>query len=176
MGNSEIKENILFQLEMCWQLYLYHTESLQDEEALWSFSPTGLKVTKKDDEWCADWPDSESYDIGQPGIAWLMWHIIYWWSTALDYNFGDGSLKKEDILWPGSIEKAKIQINQLHDKWVSKINELSEADFKSKQYSHWPFDDRSFADIALWLNRELMKNAAKIGYGRFLNAKCSKTQ
>ncbi len=44
MGNSEIKENILFQLEMCWQLYLYHTENLQDEEALWSFTPTGLKL------------------------------------------------------------------------------------------------------------------------------------
>jgi len=174
MGNSEIKENILFQLEMCWQLYLYHTENLQEEEALWSFTPTGLKVRKKDDEWCIDWPDSESYDIGPSSIAWVMWHIIYWWSTALDGNFGDGTLKKEEILWPGSIEKAKMTIKLLRDKWILKLNDLSDTDYKSKQYSKWPLEDRNFADIALWLNGELMKNAAEIGYGRFLYATCTK--
>lgn len=174
MGNSEIKENILFQLEMCWQLYLYHTENIQEEEALWSFTPTGLKVRKKDDEWCIDWPDSESYDIGPSSIAWVMWHIIYWWSTALDCNFGDGTLKKEEILWPGSIEKAKMTIKLLRDKWILKLNDLSDTDYKSKQYSKWPLEDRSFADIALWLNGELMKNVAEIGYGRFLYATCTK--
>lgn len=37
---------------------------------------------------------------------------------------------------------------------------------------NWKYErrDRSFADIALWLNGELMKNAAEIGYGRFLYA------
>lgn len=174
MGNSEIKENILFQLDMCWQLYLYHTENLQEEEALWSFTPTGLKVRKKDDDWCIDWPDSESYDIGPSSIAWIMWHIIYWWSTALDCNFGDGTLKKEEILWPGSIEKAKTTIKLLRDKWILKLNDLSDTDYKSKQYSKWPLEDRNFADIALWLNGELMKNAAEIGYGRFLYATCIK--
>lgn len=132
MGNSEIKENILFQLEMCWQLYIYHTENLQEEEALWSFTQTGLKVRKKDDGWCIDWPDDESYNIGPSSIAWVMWHIIYWWSTALDFNFGDGTLKKEEILWPGSVEKAKMTIKLLHDKWILKLNDLSDTDFKSK--------------------------------------------
>lgn len=110
MGNSEIKENILFQLDMCWQLYLYHTENLQEEEALWS----------------------------------------------------------------GSIEKAKTTIKLLRDKWILKLNDLSDTDYKSKQYSKWPLEDRNFADIALWLNGELMKNAAEIGYGRFLYATCIK--
>lgn len=99
-----------------------------------------------------------------------MWHIIYWWSTALDYNFAYGTLTKEEVLWPGSIEKAKEKIKLLHDKWVSKLNDLSETEYKSTQYSKWPFADRSFVDIALWLNGELMKNVAEIGYGRFLYA------
>lgn len=159
---------------MYWQLYLYHTESLEEEEALWSFSPSGLQLRKKNDVWHIDWPEDESYEIGPSSIAWIMWHIIYWWSTALDYNFGDGTLKKEEVLWPGSIEKAKTTIKLLHDKWVSKLNGLSEADFKSKQYTKWPLENRKFIDITLWLNGELMKNVAEIGYGRFLYAACTK--
>ncbi|MDF2513969.1 MAG: hypothetical protein K0S04_3835 [Herbinix sp.] len=117
-----------------------------------------------------DWPETESYDIGPASIAWIMWHIIYWWSTALDYNFGYGILKKEDIPWPESVEKAKATISLLHDKWVSKLNALSDAEYQSEQYAKWSLSDRSFADIALWLNAELMKNASEIGYGRFLYA------
>jgi len=172
MGNQQIKENILFQLDMCWQLYLYHTENLEDTEANWSFSPKGLQVRKEDDGWCIDWPESESYEIGPSSIAWIMWHIIYWWTTALDCNFGDGTLKKEDIPWPGSVEKAKETIKLLHDKWVSKLNELPDEEYHLKQYAKWPLEDRNFADIALWLNGELMKNTAEIGYGRFLYATC----
>lgn len=168
--NIEIKESILFQLDMCWQLYLYHTDNLEEIEALWTFTPTGLQVRKQNDEWCIDWPETESYEIGPSSIAWTLWHIIYWWSTALDYNFGDGTLKKEDIPWPGSIKKAKATINVLHDKWVSKLNILLDADYQVKQYGKWPLVDRNFADIALWLNAELMKNTAEIGYGRFLYA------
>ena len=54
MGNQQIKENILFQLDMCWQLYLYHTENLEDAEANWAFSPKGLQVRKEEDGWCID--------------------------------------------------------------------------------------------------------------------------
>jgi hypothetical protein len=92
----------------------------------------------------------------------------------LDYNLGNATLKKEDISWPGSVEKAKATINSLHDKWVSKLNDLSGADYLSKQYTKWPLSDRSFSDTALWLNGELMKNAAEIGYGRFLYKTCAK--
>lgn len=174
MKSHGIKENILFQLDMCWQLYLYHIENLGETEALWAFSPTGLQVYKQEAGWRIDWPETESYEMGPPSIAWIMWHIIYWWSTALDCNFGEGTLKKEDIPWPGSVEKAKATISLLHDEWVSKLNDLSDADYLSKQYSKWPLSDRSFADIALWLNGELMKNAAEIGSGRFLYATCTK--
>ncbi|HBL3529940.1 TPA: DinB family protein, partial [Enterococcus faecium] len=105
---------------------------------------------------------------GPMSIAWLMWHIIYWWSTALDYNFGNGSIKKEDITWPGSIENAKEVIESLHEKWVSKLSELSDGELLMKHNAKWPLDERNFADTALWLNAELMKNAAEIGYARFL--------
>ncbi|WP_367568986.1 DinB family protein [Lacrimispora sp.] len=169
-----MKENILFQLDMCWQLYLYHMNDLGEEEALWVINPAGLQVRKEEEGWRIDWPETESYDPGPPSIAWTLWHIMYWWSTALDCSFGEGTLKKEDIFWPGSVEKAKAEINSLHDKWVSKLKDLSDADYGSKQYTKWPLTDRSFLDTALWLNGELMKNAAEIGYGRFLYKTCEK--
>lgn len=174
MKNSEIKDSILFQLEMCWQLYLYHTNNLDETEALWTLSSTGMQIHKQEDDWCIDWPETESYEIGPSSIAWIMWHIIYWWSTALYSNFENGTLKKENIPWPGSVEKAKETIKLLHDKWVSNLNNLSDADYQSKQYAKWPLSDKNFLDIALWLNGELMKNAAEIGYGRFLYAACMK--
>ena len=84
MRDIEIKENILFQIDMCWQLYLYHTENLKETEALWTFSPMGLQIRRQDDGWSIDWPEIESYEIGPSSIAWIMWHIIYWWRTTLD--------------------------------------------------------------------------------------------
>ncbi|MDF2892395.1 MAG: DinB superfamily protein [Clostridia bacterium] len=170
MSDHQIKENILFQIDMCWQLYLYHMDNLEEAEALWAFSPTGLQVRQQEEGWGIDWPENEGYEIGPPSISWTMWHIIYWWTTALDCNFGDGAIKKDDIPWPGSVEKAKETIKLLHDKWVSKLNELTEEEYYSKQYAKWPLEDRNFIDTALWLNGELMKNAAEIGYGRFLYA------
>jgi len=34
----------------------------------------------------------------------------------------------------------------------------------------WPFQDRPFGDVVAWVNGELTKNAAEIGYARFLHA------
>lgn len=64
----------------------------------------------------------------------------------------------------------KVKIRSLHDQWVAKVSEMTDEDFQSDQYSRWPFDKRGFADVALWLNGEFMKNTAEIGSGRFLNA------
>ena len=72
------------------------------------------------------------------------------------------------------IEKAKEEIKTLHDKWVEKLINMSDAEYQSQQYAKWPLEGRSFADTALWLNGELMKNVAEIGYGRFLYAACKK--
>jgi hypothetical protein len=47
---------------------------------------------------------------------------------------------------------------------------MTNEQFLSKKYAKWPFDNRNFADIALWLNGEFMKNTAEIGSGRFLYA------
>ena len=37
----------------------------------------------------------EGYDIGPPSIAWLTWHIGFWWSMVLDHSFADGTLSRD---------------------------------------------------------------------------------
>lgn len=173
MQNQSIKAHVLFQLDMCWQLYGYHTETLEDREAYWAFRPSCLQVRRQEGGWRIDWPEEESYRMGPPSIAWMMWHMMYWWTMALDHNFGEGTKTKEDISWPGSVDAAKAAIRSLHDQWAARLSEMTDEDFHSAGNAKWPFEGRSFADIALWLNGELMKNAAEIGQGRFLYATAS---
>jgi hypothetical protein len=42
--------------------------------------------------------------------------MIYWWTMALDHNFGNGKMTKEDITWPDSIDEAKAAIKSLLDR------------------------------------------------------------
>lgn len=162
------KEDILFQLDISWQLFQYHVSNLTDEEALWCKTEQGLQIRQMDGTWAADWPETEAYTIGPASIAWTMWHILYWWKTTMDYSFGNGTLKKEDVLWPGSVELAVKEISRLHEEWIKILSEMPKADFESPKYAKWPFADTSFCRIALWLNAEFMKNVAEIGHGRYL--------
>lgn len=47
MSHPSIKQSILFQLDMCWQLFLYHTDTLEETEAFWAFSPTDYRLKDK---------------------------------------------------------------------------------------------------------------------------------
>ncbi|MDF2927423.1 MAG: hypothetical protein K0R57_6337 [Paenibacillaceae bacterium] len=50
------------------------------------------------------------------------------------------------------------------------LTELPNDEFLSGNRTRWPFADKPFHELAAWLNLELMKNAAEIGYCRFLYA------
>jgi len=45
-----------------------------------------------------------------------------------------------------------------------------EEDLRSSLRTRFPFRDRPFGDVVAWANVELAKNAAEIGYARFLYA------
>lgn len=164
------KDDILYQLDISWQLFMYHMKDLSDEEALWCKNPNGLQIRRFGEAWKADWPETEDYSIGISSIAWTMWHITFWWRSTIDYSFGKGTLKRENILWPGSVELALKEISILHDEWIRLISEMSDEQLQSTKYTKWPMSDTNFYKVVLWLNVELMKNAAEIGCGRFIYA------
>jgi hypothetical protein len=157
------------QFETAWKLTQYHLDGLTTEECLWRPARAGLHVHKAaDGSWCADWPDRESYDIGPPSIAWITWHIGFWWSMVLEHSFGGATLSREDVTWPGSADGTREWIGQLQSRWQAAIDRISDDELRSTQRTRWPFRDRPFGDVIAWVNVELTKNAAEIGYARFL--------
>jgi hypothetical protein len=169
-STDRIRSMISFQLDISWQLLEFHLTGLEDKECLWRPGGKGLHVHHHAGIWRSDWPDRETYDIGPASVSWLTWHIIFWWSMALDHSFGEGKLTREDVQWPGSTADAKEKITSLRNDWTAAVSALSDEDMLSCERTRWPFTNRPFYELAAWLNLELMKNASEIGYVRFLYA------
>lgn len=168
---SAARGYLLRQFDTAWALTEYHLEDLTTEECLWRPAEKGLHVRKDaGGAWRGEWPESEGYDLGPPSIAWTTWHIGFWWSMALDHAFGDGTLSHEDVVWPGEADGVRAWLDGMREDWRGRLESLGEADLASAERTRWPFRDRPFGDVAAWVNIELMKNAAEIGYARFLYA------
>jgi hypothetical protein len=165
------RDCLLRQLTTAWTLAELHLTGLTTDECLWRPARIGPHVHQASDgRWRADWPQDEGYDLGPPSIAWLTWHIGFWWSMALDHSFGTATLARERIDWPGSADGVREWLDGLHRSWREAVARVSDADIRSPQRTRWPMQDRPFGDVIAWVNIELMKNAAEIGYARFLYA------
>jgi len=169
--NGEAGKYLFRQFETAWKLTDYHLAGLTTEECLWRPAHQGLHVYQiPDGIWQADWPDREGYEIGPASIAWLTWHLGFWWSMALNHSFGDGTLAREDVTWPGNADGVREWIGQLCKEWQTVLEQVTDIELRSTQRTRWPFQDRPFGDVVAWVNIELMKNAAEIGYVRFIYA------
>ena len=89
----------------------------------------------------------------------------------LDQSFGSAKLERNDVTWPGDAEAMRRWLVELHDRWVATVSAMTDDDLQSSARTRWPFANRPFADVSAWVNIELMKNAAEIGYARFLYAR-----
>lgn len=169
--NHQLKTLLLRQFEISWALTCYHLESLTTEECLWRPAPVGLHVQQNPaGQWVADWPEHEGYDLGPSSIAWLTWHLGFWWSMVIDHSFGEAALTREQVVWPGNAAGLWPWIEQLQQSWQQSLETLTDADLATPDRTRWPFQGQPFADVVAWANLELMKSAAEIGYVRFLYA------
>jgi hypothetical protein len=89
---------------------------------------------------------------------------------VLDHSFGPGKLTRESVTWPGTADGVRDWLGRLHGDWLAALDELGDNDLQSTQRTRWPFRDRPFGDVVAWVNVELTKNAAELGYARFLYA------
>jgi hypothetical protein len=162
---------LLRQFDTAWKLATVHLDGLSTEECLWRPAKAGLHVRReRDGQWHAEWPQHERYDLGPPSIAWVTWHIVFWWSMVLDHSFGDATLSREHVDWPGSAEGVRDRIADLHGRWKEILEQVTDEELRSNERTRWPFRDRPFGDVVAWVNLELAKNAAELGYARFLHA------
>lgn len=169
--SDEARGYLIRQFETAWKLTSFHLEGLATAECLWRPAKEGLHVHQvPDGRWRADWPEHERYDLGPPSIAWLTWHLGFWWSMVLDHSFGGATLAREDVMWPGDADGVRELLGRLHEQWRAVLERATDDDLRSVQRTRWPLRDRPFGDVIAWVNVELTKNAAEIGYARFLYA------
>jgi hypothetical protein len=167
---AELGRILVRQHEIAWRLTAHHLKDLGDGECLWRPSGRGPHVAIEQRRWRGEWPDHEGYDLGPPSIAWLLWHIDLWWSMVLDHSFGDASLAADAVASPGTADALVDRIASLHGRWTRELEGLDDDELLTSRRTRWPFRDRPFADVVAWVNTELTKNAAEIGYARFLFA------
>ena len=166
-----VRGYLVRQFETAWKLASVHLAGLSTEECLWRPATAGLHVHQRPDgRWRADWPDHEGYDLGPPSIAWTTWHLGFWWSMVLNHSFGDGTLSRHDVFWPGNADELRAWLARLQGDWRTVLEQISDDELRSAERTRWPFQGRAFGDVVAWVNVELTKNAAEIGYGRFLHA------
>jgi hypothetical protein len=168
---DDARDYLIRQFEIAWKLTNLHLDGLATEECLWRPAREGLHVHQiSDGRWRADWPDHEGYDLGPPSIGWLTWHLGFWWSMVLNHSFGDGTVSRENVIWPGNADAVREWLGRLQREWRVVLEQITDDDLRSDQRTRWPFQDRPFGDVIAWVNVELTKNAAEIGYARFLYA------
>ena len=171
----EATRYLVQQFDTAWKLASYHLEDLTTDECLWRPAHRGPHVHRgADGIWDADWPEHEGYDLGPPSIAWITWHMGFWWQMVLDHAFANGTLTREDVSWPGTADRVRQWLTGFRDDWRSHVEELTDDDLRSTSRSRWPYRDRPFGDVVAWVNIELAKNAAEIGFARFLFAATSR--
>jgi hypothetical protein len=153
------------QFDLVWSLASLHLDALVEDDFLWQ--PTSLVWTVHhgdDGLWRPDFAEVELDPIPVPTIAWLTWHIDWWWSTALAHASGQVVPGQTDVYWAGS--GAVPRLRTLAADWRAL---LTDADFTRPLAYPWD-PPKTMGHTASWVNVELMKNVAEIGQLRLLRA------
>ncbi|MEV6121622.1 DinB family protein [Streptomyces sp. NPDC052077] len=160
------------QFDLTWALFEYHLERLEPDDFLWE--PAGVCWTMRrdgDGAWVPDWAESEPDPVPVPTIGWLSWHIGWWWSVAADHAHGRTPRERDAVVWPGEGAPTVEWLRGLRADWLAALGGLTAADLDATA-AFPPQDDPAYsvADMAAWVNAELMKNVAEIGQLRLQRA------
>lgn len=144
------------QFDLVWALAQLHLDALVEEDFLWE--PARLVWTVRrggDGRWRPDFAEQEPDPIPVPTIAWLTWHIDWWWTSALARVSGEAPPEWAEVFWPGNGPAAVARIRDLAQAWRAVLPGLTEP---------------AAASTAAWVNVELTKNVAEFGQLRLIRA------
>jgi hypothetical protein len=164
------RDLLLHQLSITWSLAEATLADLTLEECLWVPSPDSWTVREDDaGRWVADWADPAPWPAPPTSLAWLQWHVLWWWSTALgDWLTGE-AVRREDVIWPGP-DEAMAEMRRLHDRHVDWLQTLTDTDLGGGSGANrvrWPYPDaRPLWQLLAWVNVELTKNVAEMSLTR----------
>lgn len=149
-----------------------HLEELQPKDFLWEPSTCCWTVRRDaDGVWVPDWEESEPEPVPVPTIAWITWHIGWWWSVTLDHAQQRAPRERGEIVWPGVGQATVTWLRALRLEWLEVLDRLTDADLDATAPFPWQDSpELTIAHMLAWVNSELMKNTAEIGQLRLLRA------
>jgi|HubBroStandDraft_5_1064220.scaffolds.fasta_scaffold312360_2 hypothetical protein len=161
-------EMLRWQFDLTWRLAGYHIPLLTDDACLWEPAPGSWTVRRDANGiWHADWSDKEPDPAPPVTISWLMWQMIWWWSSARAVLRDKTPAAREKVVWPGSADGAKRELDTLAKDWSEILSRLGESDLEKPLAYPWDQPRAAWHTLA-WVNAELMKNVAEIGAIRHL--------
>ncbi|NWG52905.1 MAG: DinB family protein [Hydrogenophilaceae bacterium] len=156
------------QFELTWRLAVEHLPALTDAMCLWRPAPGAWTVRQGDDgAWRPDWADAEPSPAPPVTIAWLTWHMDWWWSGLISAVRNEPQRPRECVHWPGSAALVIARLDALAADWKRELDRLAEPDLESPLAYPWPAP-RPLGDALAWTNVELTKNVAEIGMLRHI--------
>ena len=162
------------QFEFAWSLAELHLAALVEDDFLWE--PAALCWTVRQDDagvWRPDWTEVEPDPVPVPTIAWLTWHIDYWWTAAMDAVAGGAPRDPSAVTWPGDGAAAVSRLRDLAARWSKMLADMTDQDLTAPTQFPWSLNaGRTVADTILWATVELTKNVAELGQLRLLRAAC----
>lgn len=160
-----------WQFDLTWALGEVHLAELTADDFRWEPASLCWTMRRGDDgEWVADWAETEPDPIPVPTMAWLSWHIGWWWSTTADHLLGREVRERESVRWPGP-DGAVAWLTGIRDEWLTVLDALTEDRLDEPSGFPWPPDaDLTVGHQVAWVNAELMKNLAEIGQQRVARA------
>jgi hypothetical protein len=160
-----------WQFELVWSLLELHLTDLTDADCTWQ--PAQPCWTVRPDPagvWWADFAEQEPDPIPATSVGWVLWHIGWWWSSALDGLAGVAAKPATEVPWVGSAAASVAQLRELRTSWLSRVDRLTAAELAEPAGFPWNGRaDRTVAHLVAWVNGELMKNAAELGQLRLLH-------
>ncbi|ASO20336.1 hypothetical protein FHR81_004445 [Actinoalloteichus hoggarensis] len=165
-------ELLRWQFDLTWALTEFHLTRLTSEDFDWEPAQPCWTVRRgADGRWVADFAEVEPDPVPALTIAWLTWHVGWWWSVTIDHVRGRRPRERTEIEWPGPGEPTIAWLRALRDEWAVVSAELTDADLDGRAPFPWPDSpELTVAHMLAWVNTELMKNVAEIGQLRMLRA------
>jgi len=153
-----------WQFATTWRLAQeLHLPRLTDAMCLWQPAADSWTVRPDaDGRWRADWFDPEPPASPPPSIAWLTWHIFWWWSDALSVLRGGQPLNRSEVTWSGSAAAAVADLRSLARAWDRQLGGLGYEELTRPVAFPWA-EPRPVLHLISWVNLELMKNVAEVG-------------
>ncbi|WDZ84860.1 DinB family protein [Micromonospora cathayae] len=167
-----VRSILRWQFDLTWSLFEYHLDRLEPADFHWEPAPLCWSVRPgPDGTWTPDWADHEPDPVPVPTIAWLTWHLGWWWTVATDHLQGRPPRQRTDVEWPGAGAPTVEWLRELRTEWREILDRLTDADLDRTAPFPWPDDpEHTVAHLVGWVNAELMKNVAEIGQLRLVRA------